>query len=157
MTPTNNDAQPSAGRELVISRLLDAPRALVFSMFTDPAHLSQWWGPRGYTNPVCELDPRPGGTWHNVMRSPEGDEFPTTFVYHEVVEPDRIVYSSQAGPAPPALTTLSFEDRDGKTLLTIRTLFQSAADRDTTAAMGHVEGVEQSLERLATLLSQAKL
>ena len=155
MNPKSSATHTSADREIVISRLLDAPRELVFRMFVEAEHLSQWWGPRGYTNPVCELDVRPGGTWRNVMRSPDGVEIPTTFVYREIVAPERIVYSSynSAGPAPGALTTLTFDDHNGKTLLTISSVFSSAADRDVTARMGHVEGVNQSLDRLAAVLT----
>ena len=155
MNPKRSATPEHADREIVISRLLDAPRELVFQMFVEAEHLAQWWGPRGYTNPVCELDVRPGGTWCNVMRSPDGVEIPTTFVYREIVAPERIVYSSfgSGGPAPGALTTLTFEDHNGKTLLTINSVFSSAADREATARMGHIEGVNQSLERLAVALA----
>ena len=89
--PADND------RVLVITRVLNAPRALVWRAFSDPAHLSRWWGPHGFTNPVCELDFRVGGRWHNVMRTPEGVEYPIDVIFIEIVEPERIVYRNAPG------------------------------------------------------------
>lgn len=158
MLPMNSDAQPSADREIVLQRVLDAPRELVFSMFTDPVHLARWWGPRGYTNPVCELDLRPGGTWRNVMRSADGAEFPSTFEYREIVAPERIVYynAAQTGVAPPSLVTITFQEQDGKTLLTVSSLFSSTADRDKVRDLGFAEGMTQSFERLEAVLAAAR-
>ena len=79
------------GQELVITRILDAPRELVFNVWTDPKHLAQWWGPRGFTNPVCEVDPHPGGAIRIHMRGPNGAVHPMTGVYQEVVRPERLV------------------------------------------------------------------
>src|SRR5688572_9615605 len=78
--------------ELILTRTLNAPRTLVWRAFSDPVHLSRWWGPAGFTNPVCELDFRVGGHWHNVMRGPDGSEYPTDFTFVEVVEPERVVF-----------------------------------------------------------------
>lgn len=150
--------QANSDREIVVSRLLDAPRELVFRMFTDPIHLAQWWGPHGYTNPVCELDVRPGGTWRNVMRASSGAEFPTLFVYREIVEPERIVYHNGgvAGAVPPSLVTITFQEQGAQTLLTVQSLFSSTADRDNVQQLGHAVGMTQSFERLETVLAAAQ-
>ena len=125
------EGKPPSGREFVMSRVFDAPRQLVFKGWTDPKHMAQWWGPHGFTNPVCELDVRPGGTWHIVMRGPDGGR-PSVprDVYREIVEPERIVWTidhsdlpdewhdmvnpnrpkGQGKPKLEALSTMTFED-----------------------------------------------
>ena len=163
--PTTDPAEP----EFVITRVFDAPRWLVFKAWTDPKHMAQWWGPHGFTNPVCEMDVRPGGAYRIVMRSPEGVEYPVKGVYREVVEPERLVMTmncsehpaewhdlvnpkrqkGESNPAGDMLSTVTFEDLDGKTKLTIRTRFDSVAIRDSMLKMGMTEGWTQSLERLA--------
>ncbi len=80
-----------ADRELVTSRIIDAPRTRVFQAWT--RQLPQWWGPHGITTPVCEMDLRPGGIFRTVMRAPAGAEYPTKGVFLEVVEPERIVFT----------------------------------------------------------------
>src|ERR1700678_1250094 len=88
------DTKPLVGRELVLTRTFDAPRSLVFKAWIDPKHLAQWWGPKGFTNPVCDMDVRPGGAIRIVMRAPDdapaqfrGDH-PMTGVFREIVEPE---------------------------------------------------------------------
>src|SRR5205085_2306725 len=78
-------------RELTFTRIFDAPRALVLGMWTDPKHVAQWWGPRGFTNPVCEMDVRPGGALRIVMRAPDGTEYPMPGIFRDVVAPERLV------------------------------------------------------------------
>src|ERR1700730_7092158 len=94
MAPKVEPARESAERELKITRVFDAPREMVFKAWTDPKLLAQWWGPKGFTNPVCELDVRPGGAIRVHMRGPDGTVYPMTGVYQEVVEPERIVFTS---------------------------------------------------------------
>ena len=86
----------SAERVLVIERVFDAPRGLVFKAWTEPRRLAQWWGPKGFTNPVCEIDARPGGTLRIVMRAPDGAEHPMKGVLREVIEPERLVFTNIA-------------------------------------------------------------
>lgn len=156
--PADND------RVLVITRVLDAPRALVWRMFSDSAHLSRWWGPTGYTNPVCELDFRVGGHWHNVMRSPDGKELPVDVVFTEIVEPERIVYRNApaAGdvwgdnPPPSFVRTITFTEADGRTTLTMRADFDTAENRERAMKRGFVEGTLESLEKLAATLGEAR-
>lgn len=145
---------------LVITRTFDAPRALVWRAFSDPVHLRQWWGPKGYTNPVCELDFRVGGHWHNVMRSPDGKELPVNATFTEIVEPERIVYRNAPpkgevwgdNPPPTFVRTITFTEENGRTTLTLRAEFDAAADRERAMKRGFIEGTLESYDRLARLL-----
>src|SRR5690242_1348376 len=85
-----NGAMAGATQELVITRVFEAPRALVWQVWTEPRHVAQWWGPHGFTNPVCELDPRPGGALRIDMAGPDGVVSPCTGIFHEVVAPERL-------------------------------------------------------------------
>lgn len=90
-----SDAPTKLGeREIVVTHVFDAPRALVFKAWTDPKHLMHWWGPRVFTNPICESDARVGGAWRIVMRSPDGVDYPGGGVYLEIVEPERLVFTN---------------------------------------------------------------
>jgi uncharacterized protein YndB with AHSA1/START domain len=151
-------------RVLVIARTFDAPRALVWRAFSDPVHLSRWWGPKGYTNPVCELDFRVGGHWHNVMRAPDGAEYPVDVVFSEIVPPERIVYRNAPArgevwgdnPPPSFVRTITFTEADGRTTLTMRAEFAAAADRERVMKRGFIDGTLESFERLAALLMEAR-
>lgn len=150
-----------AGRELVITRTFDAPRRTVFRAWTEPKHMAQWWGPKGFTNPVCELDARPGGKIRIHMRAPDGTVYPMTGVFHEVVEPERLVFTSKAhedetGYAPlETHNTVTFAERGGKTVLTLKTLVVKAALEMAQALAGMEEGWNQSLDRLSVLVGNA--
>src|SRR5450759_5928951 len=78
--------------EFVITRIINAPRELVFKAWTDPKQMTQWWGPKGFTNPVCEMDVRPGGAHRIVMRGPDGTDYPIKGIYREIVKPERIIF-----------------------------------------------------------------
>ena len=155
-------ADPSEDLVIVIARTFDAPRELVFKMFTDPKHLARFWGPEGFTSTVREAVPRPGGAFHIDMRGPDGAIYPCKGVYREAVEPDRIVYIGEpdgghgcgGGLPPRALVTITFAGHDGKTTLTINTRFEAAADRDAAVRMGFNMGWASSLDRLADLLEK---
>jgi uncharacterized protein YndB with AHSA1/START domain len=163
----------TAVREWSISHDVKAPRELVFRAWIVPSLLARWWGPEGFTNPVCDIDPRPGGTYRIVMRDPEGVEYPLTGVYREIVEPERIVmidawdqhppewremlralYQGDDEPAQEALNTVTFVERDGVTTVAVRALFETTATRDAMVAMGMDESWSQSFERLDDLLSR---
>jgi uncharacterized protein YndB with AHSA1/START domain len=154
----------SEDRVLIITRVFNAPRTLVWKAFADPYHLAQWWGPKGYTNPVCELDFRVGGHWHNVMRSPEGDEYPVDAEFVEIVPPERIVYRNAPpkgevwgnNPPPSFVRTITFEEADGRTTLTLRAEFDSAEDKQRAVRRGFVEGTNESYDRLAELLGSIR-
>jgi uncharacterized protein YndB with AHSA1/START domain len=146
-------------RELVITRVFDAPRQLVFKAWTDPKHLAQWWGPKGFTNPVCELDVRPGGAILIHMRGPDGVVYPMKGVFHEIVAPERLVFTTSAfedaegNPLLEDLNTVTFEEQGGKTKLTLRAIVVKSAPEVEAALAGMEEGWSQSLDRLAASLS----
>jgi len=154
------EAAEPAQQELVMTRILDAPREVVFKAWTDPERLKRWWGPKGFTNPVCELDLRPGGAIRIHMRAPDGIVYPMTGVFREVVEPERLVFTSAAldekgKPLFEILTTVTFAEHAGKTKLTLHARVMMA----TTAAAPHLAGMEmgwsQTLDRLAEYVSKA--
>jgi uncharacterized protein YndB with AHSA1/START domain len=144
----------SAARELVITRAFDAPRPLVFKVWTRPEHLVRWWGPRGYTTPSCKMDVRPGGAWRLCMRSPEGTLHWLQCVYREVVEPERLAFSwawedADGKPGHETLVTVTFAEQDGKTRLIVhQAVFESDTARDR-----HHEGWSGSLDRLEDYLA----
>lgn len=139
-----------ADRELVVSRLIDAPRALVFKAWTQPEHVARWWGPQGFTTIFCDMDIRVGGKYRCCMRSPQGTEHCRVGVYREIVEPERIVFTfawedAAGNPGHELLTTVTFEELGTKTLLTLRQgTFQTTGQRDS-----HVGGWTSCLERFA--------
>src|SRR3970282_872322 len=146
-------------RELVIQRVFDAPRELVFRAYTDPEALVRWWGPREWTTEVRSMDVRPGGRWHYVMRGPGGEEAWGIATYREVVPPERLVYTdafsdAEGSTVPPEMEiTVIFEDQGGKTLLSSTTLFASTEERQQVIEMGVVEGMGQTLDRLDEYLA----
>ena len=118
-------------RELVITRTFDAPRALVWAVFTDPQHLPHWYtGPDGFTMPVCEIDLRPGGAWRYGWRNAQGREFGAAGTYREVDPPSRLVAVSTSPAGEEQTTTTTFVEERGTTTVTVTTLFASQASRD---------------------------
>lgn len=156
---TPNSSQPPLNKpEVVITRIFDAPRELVFKAWTDPKHLAQWWGPNCFTNPLCELDARPGGAILIHMRGPDGVIYPMKGIYREVVEPERLVYTNlvfedeQGNPQLVVLTTVTFAEHDGKTKLTVLEEVIKATPEVEAALAGMEEGMNQSLDRLTEFL-----
>jgi uncharacterized protein YndB with AHSA1/START domain len=141
-------------REIVITRVLDAPRRLVWEAWTRPEHLPRWMlGPEGWTMPVCEIDLRPGGSWHFAWRNADGSEMAMRGVYREVVPPERLVSTeSWGGDWPETLNTLTLTEEGGKTKVTQRVLYPSKEARDAALRTGMKEGVNLSYNRLDALL-----
>ncbi|HSU13050.1 SRPBCC family protein [Longimicrobium sp.] len=157
-TATGTAAAPSdtADREVVTTRVFDAPRELVFDAFTDSAHVSGWWGPRGFTTTTHEMDVRPGGVWRHIMHGPDGTDYPNYIVYREVVRPERLSWAHGTAPGEPASfdATVTFEDEGGRTRVTLRSVFPTAAARDyVVREHGAIEGARDTLERLAEHLA----
>jgi uncharacterized protein YndB with AHSA1/START domain len=148
------DSTATADREIVITRLLDAPRETVFSAWTDPAQIEIWWGPTGFTTTIHEMDVRPGGTWRFIMHGPDGVDYPNWVAYSEVVRPERLVYAHGGSRAEPEFhVTVTFAEEDGKTRLTMRSLFPSAAAREyVVREVKAIEGGNQTLDRLGEFL-----
>ena len=139
---------------LVITRIFDAPRRLVFDMWTEPEHLAVWWGPRGFTAISGRLDVRPGGAWSRSMQAPNGSIIRKHGIYREIVAPERLVLTyitddAAGNPGPETLVTVTFADIGGKTRLTLhQAIFESVAARDD-----HRRGWTGALERFAAHLS----
>src|ERR1700674_3392033 len=156
MVKMNNKATSRSDREIVTSRVFDAPRALVFKAWLDPEHITRWWGPNGFTTTIHQMDVRPGGAWRFVMHGPDGVDYDNKIIYLEIVEPERLVYlHGDEGETGQFETTVTFEEQDGKTKLTMRALFPSAAERDhVVKEFGAIEGGEQTLDRLGAYLAK---
>ena len=137
-------------REIVTTRLIDAPRALVFEAWTDPKHVAQWFGPDGFVTTTHAMDVRPGGVWRFTMRGPDGKDWPNVVTYEQVVSPERLVYLHGDDKEPDMFhVTVTFEDEGGKTSLTLRSVFKTAAAREFVAReRGAVEGAKQTVARL---------
>ncbi len=153
----DTSTESQASREIVVTRVFDAPRELVFKMWTDPKHIAQWWGPKGFTSTIHEMDVKPGGVWRFVMHGPDGVDYQNKVVYLEIVKPERIVYSHVSGPQFQMTVTFAQDGgKDGdKTRLTAQMLFDSAAQRDQTVKQfGAVEGLHQTLGCLQEYLEK---
>ncbi|AFL48609.1 uncharacterized protein YndB with AHSA1/START domain [Sinorhizobium fredii] len=154
------EIDPINDRELVLIRLIDAPREKVYRAFTDAELLKQWFAPLPWTITEAELDVRPGGTNRFVMRSPEGELYPNQGVYLEVVPNEKLVmtdaYTEAWKPSEKPFMTaiLTFEDEGGKTRYTARARHWSVADRETHEKMGFHEGWGQCADQLAALVAR---
>ena len=142
-------------REIVITRVVDAPRRLVFEVYTNAEHVPHWMlGPKGWTMPICEIDLRPGGAWHLVWRRSDGTEMEMRGLYQEIVPPERLVSTeSWGGDWPETLNTLLLSEEGGKTTITSRVLYPSKEARDAALKTGMQEGASESFDRLAEYLA----
>ena len=153
MASEDNRETATAEREIVLTRVVDAPRELVWRAWTEPEHLIRWWGPDGFTNTFHEIDVRPGGVWRFVMHGPDGTDYDNKVVFLEVVEPERMVYDHGSGDDedPMFRAVVTFEEEDGGTKVTLYTLFPTAESRDLAVReYGAIEGGNQTLARMAT-------
>jgi uncharacterized protein YndB with AHSA1/START domain len=150
-------------RLLIVERVFDAPRELVWKAWTDPDQLAKWWGPRGWVTANYKLELKPGGVWHYCMRGPEGAESWGKGVYREIVEPERLVYydvfSDAAGSTvegmPGMLITLELADLAGKTKVTSTAEFATAEQLGAIVEMGVVRGLSETWDRLEEFLAGA--
>ncbi len=145
-------------RELVMTRVFDAPRDLVFEAHTSCEHMSNWWGPRKYEVAGCEIDFRPGGTWRIVHRASDGGEHVFYGEYREIVRPERIVWTFgfEGMPGEPGPETMVFEEHDGTTTLTTTSVFNSVEERDGVLESGMEAGAVETYERLDGYLEELK-
>lgn len=156
MTTTNESTDNIAGRELVISRLLNAPRELVFEAWTKPEHIKNWWGPDGFTTTIDEMNVKPGGIWRFIMHGPDGTGYPNRIVFEKVVKPERLVYwhGSDIDNDPDRFhVTVTFEEKGKQTNLILRSLFRSVAALEEVKKYGAVDGGKQTLSRLEKFLT----
>jgi uncharacterized protein YndB with AHSA1/START domain len=141
-------------QEVVVTRVVDAPRRVVFDAWTNPRHVPHWMtGPEGWTMPVCEIDLRPGGSWHFVWRKSDGSEMAMTGTYREVVPPERVVHTESWGPEwPETLNTLVLRESGGQTIMTLTIRYPSKEARDAALQTGMRGGMDESYARLDQLL-----
>jgi uncharacterized protein YndB with AHSA1/START domain len=160
MKNTKTFEQSPTSREIVITRVLDAPRALVWEVWTKPEHIAQWWGPNGFTTTIEEFDLRPGGRFKQTMHGPDGTDYPNLSVFREIVPLERIVYSHgggrKGGIGVHFEATWTFESvGENKTRVTGRSIFETPEMRERVAReFGAIEGGKQHLGRLAQHLAR---
>ncbi|MEP7259502.1 MAG: SRPBCC family protein [Flavitalea sp.] len=160
MAKGNEVAHDSSDSEMVVTRLFDAPRELVFKAWTDPLYLVNWWGPAGFANTSLDIDVKPGGFWHFIMHSPDGFDFPNMIVFDEVVKPGLISYVHGSGDEEDSgqfKVVVTFEPQDDKTKFMMRVIFNSAEELDMVInEHGAMEGVNQTMYRLEQELAKMK-
>ncbi len=152
---------PAGEATIIVRRTVDAPRELVWKVWTDPVHIAKWWGPNGFTNTVHSMDVRPGGAWLYIMHGPDGMNFDTRVDYLEVVKPERLVYNLagvDAAVDPHHFrVVVTFTDNGGKTDVVMHSTFPSVEARNAVLKFGAVEGGKQNLDRLAVYLETVKV
>ena len=152
MSSIGQGTQTTADREIVISRLIDAPRELVFEAFTEVRHLSQWWGPEGFTTTTRSFEFRVGGEWVFVMHGPDGTDYPEWITWTEITPPERLaLLHGEVRDDPNAFTSvLTFQADGAATLMEMRTVFPTKEARDVAVEKCHaIEGGQQTLSNLA--------
>jgi uncharacterized protein YndB with AHSA1/START domain len=157
MSPSNAAtaaATTDEARSISATRVFDAPADRVFDMWSDPKHLANWWGPRGFTITTREFSFKPGGTWRFIMHGPDGRDYKNEIVFREIVRPKRISYSHVSTPPFEAFAT--FTERNGKTEVTMKGTWDTAELRDRVAKQfGAIEGMQQTMDRLGELVANA--
>ena len=159
METKNETMAEVAPAELTLTRMINAPVETVFRAWTDPVQVAKWWGPKDFTNPVCELDTRPGGKIKIDMTGPDGTAYPMGGLFHEIDEPRKLVFTSTAfadengNNQLEVLNTIVFEDHNGKTKLTLTAAVKKATPAVAAPVAGMHEGWSQSLDRLTALVS----
>jgi uncharacterized protein YndB with AHSA1/START domain len=154
---TNSPHTSTADREIVITRIIDGPRELVFRAFTDVRHLSRWWGPDGFTTTTRAFAFREGGVWDFVMHAPDGTDYSEWITWREITPPERIaLIHGESAQDPDAFESiLTFADRGERTEITMRTVFRTAALRDRAVEEYHaIEGGGQTLDCLAAYINE---
>ena len=149
------------GPDLVMERVFDAPRELVWTVMNDPAQVTNWWGPRGHSATVEAMDLRVGGTWRWVGHTPDGRDVPFTGEYLEVDPPSRLVYTEIFDvppfnePGSAAINTITYEDLGGRTKVVARSRFPSVESLDGALSTGMIGGALEAYDRLGELIDEA--
>lgn len=158
MSPGDLEIVLEPGQPTILTRrTFMAPRALVFEAWTNPEHVPRWWGPRALTFVSCAIDLRVGGGWRYVLRAPDGQEVGFRGDYHEIVRPERLVGTFVYEPMPgfPATETITFEEQDGRTVVTTLLTHRTVEARDGHAAAGMEPGLRETYTRLDEFLAAA--
>ena len=145
-------------KEMIFSRLIDAPRELVYEVWTKPEHIGVWFGPEGFTTTTKHMDVRPGGEWDFIMHGPDGRDYPNRIIYTEIIKPEKLVYKQSGdGDSINFHVEITFEDENGKTWITMRSVFEKEEDlKKVVEVYGAYEGGKQNIERLKKYLSALK-
>lgn len=154
-------SESTADRELVITRLLNAPRELLWKAWTDPKHLINWFGPKGFTNTFLECDIRPGGVWKFIMHGPDGVDYPNRIVFDKIVKPDYLTYTHGRFDGPEMFRVkVSFEEEAGKTRITMHSIFPTTealnGALNQAKKYGALEGGNSTLDKLEEELKKMK-
>jgi uncharacterized protein YndB with AHSA1/START domain len=143
-------------REIISTRILNAPRELVFEVWTNPKHIEKWWGPDGFTNTISEMDVRVGGVWRFIMHGPDGTDYPNKIVYKEVIKPERLVFYHSSDDENETIkfdVIVNFIDVGEKTELIMRMTFRKKEDLDEVIEKyGALEGNKQTMDKLEAYL-----
>lgn len=137
----------TGNRELSISRVVNAPRELVWKVWTSPEHIKHWWGPSGFTNTISKMEVKPGGEWEFIMHGPDGTDYKNKHIYKEIVKPEKLVLEHVTGPK--FVMTITFEEQGKKTLVNIHSLFESAEQlAEVIKVFKADEGMRQNADRM---------
>jgi uncharacterized protein YndB with AHSA1/START domain len=148
-------ADTTADREIVVTRVIDAPAELVFAAFTEREHVEKWWVPNG--TKIHEYDAKPGGVWRYSQPGPDGAMYPFKVKFIEIANPSQLVYDfgdDTEEAAAPVRTSVTFEEENGKTKVTLQLLFATAAERDERLRYGAAKGAKMALDNLADYLAK---
>ncbi|MGN8645113.1 SRPBCC family protein [Gracilibacillus sp. HCP3S3_G5_1] len=158
MSTTKNTSVEVEGKEIIVKRVFKASRELVWKAWSQPEHLKNWWGPKGFSVTTSAFEMKPGGIWRFIMKGPDGVEYPNKITFQEIVKPERLVYTSAddiEGDPGEFQTIITLVEEDNHTLLTQRMIFSSAEIREQVAReFGAIEGANQTLDRLETELKK---
>lgn len=151
-------SDPSSPHELIITRLINAPRRRVWEAWTDPEQLVRWWGPNGFTNTFHMFDFRIGGAWRFTMHGPDGTDYPNRIIFEEIISMERMAYTHDGdtdveNDPHRFRSTVTFADEDGKTRVTLRVALSSAEELENKIRFGAVEGGNQTLGRLEEFIT----
>lgn len=143
-------------KTLSITRLIHAPRELVFEVWTNPEHMRQWWGPNGFTTTIHKMETKPGGTWEFIMHGPDGTDYDNLHVINEVVPGEKLRYTHKSYPEFEVIVT--FVSQGENTVLTMTSIFQSAEQlKQVIEEFGAAEGMVQHIGRLEAYLLHVTL
>ena len=152
-----DDTSETSDREIVVTRIIDGPRSLVFEAYTDPTHLAEWWGPNGFTTTTRAFDFRPGGVWDFVMHGPDGTDYQEWISWTEIVPPERIalLHGESRGDPNAFESVLTFAPDGAATRVEMRTVFPTKELRDAAVEKYHaIEGGRQTLSKLAAYVAE---
>jgi uncharacterized protein YndB with AHSA1/START domain len=153
MLKENKTTGHVSDRELVMTRLLNAPRELVWEVWTNPDHIKNWWGPVGFTNTILKMEVKPGGEWQFIMHGPDGTDYKNKNIYSEIIKPERLMFAHVSWPK--INFTITFEEQGNNTLLTWKMLFETAEDlHKVVKDFKADDGLKQNVDKLETYLAK---